>query len=123
MIDFVKTAINLNSQSKCGKFDDLDGKRTLNYQWNDNSKYTGKLKSMIAMVDTSGSMSCDNCIPLYSAIGLGCRIAEKSSIGKRVLTFSSNPSWVNLSHVIHLQIWLKKFLNVNGVSVLIFSLH
>tara|TARA_B100000963_G_C22615309_1_gene667019 strand:- start:704 stop:2473 length:1770 start_codon:yes stop_codon:yes gene_type:complete len=96
MIDFVKTAINLNSQSKCGKFDDLDGKRTLNYQWNDNAKYTEKLKSMIAMVDTSGSMSCDNCIPLYSAIGLGCRIAEKSSIGKRVLTFSSNPSWVNL---------------------------
>ena len=92
MVDFVKSAIQLNSNSH----NDIDGKRTLNYQWKDNSQQTGELEKMIAMVDTSGSMTCDNSIPLFSAIGLGCRIAEKSSIGKRVLTFSSNPSWVNL---------------------------
>ena len=51
---------------------------------------------MIAMVDTSGSMESENSQPLYSAIGLGLRIAEKSKLGKRVLTFSAAPTWVNL---------------------------
>jgi hypothetical protein len=51
---------------------------------------------MIAMVDTSGSMEMDNCVPLYSAIGLGIRVAEKSKLGKRVLTFSNTPSWINI---------------------------
>jgi hypothetical protein len=48
---------------------------------------------MIAMVDVSGSMSGD---PLHAAIALGIRIAEKSLLGKRVLTFSVSPTWVNL---------------------------
>ena len=34
--------------------------------------------------------------PLNAAIALGCRVAEKSALGKRVLTFSSSPVWVNL---------------------------
>ena len=45
------------------------------------------------MVDVSGSMNGD---PLYAAIALGLRIAEKSLLGKRVLTFSASPTWVNL---------------------------
>jgi hypothetical protein len=48
---------------------------------------------MIAMVDVSGSMEGD---PMQVAIALGIRIAEKSVIGKRVMTFSANPTWVNL---------------------------
>tara|TARA_A100001011_G_C13854974_1_gene652507 strand:- start:16 stop:660 length:645 start_codon:yes stop_codon:yes gene_type:complete len=48
------------------------------------------------MVDNSGSMEVDNCKPLYSAVGLGIRVAEKSSLGRRVLTFSADPSWINL---------------------------
>jgi hypothetical protein len=48
---------------------------------------------MVAMVDVSSSM---NGLPLFTAIGLGCRIAEKSVLGKRVMTFSSTPTWVNL---------------------------
>ena len=48
------------------------------------------------MVDTSGSMLCDNNIPLYNAIGLGIRIAERSTLGKRLLTFDSSPTWFNL---------------------------
>jgi len=65
----------------------------LNAQWLDNSKQTGALNSMIAMVDVSGSMRGD---PMHAAIALGVRVAEKSLIGKRVLTFSASPSWVNL---------------------------
>ena len=65
----------------------------LNAQWLNNSLQTGKLGKMIAMVDVSGSMNGE---PLYTAIALGLRIAEKSLLGKRVLTFSASPTWVNL---------------------------
>lgn len=67
----------------------------LNAQWVNSSKETGNLGKMIAMVDVSGSMYGD---PLHAAIALGIRIAEKSSLGKRVLTFSSKPAWVDLTH-------------------------
>jgi hypothetical protein len=50
---------------------------------------------MIAMVDVSGSMSGT---PLHAAIALGIRIAEKSALGRRVMTFSANPTWCNLEH-------------------------
>jgi hypothetical protein len=48
---------------------------------------------MIAMADVSGSMSGD---PLNACIALSIRIAEKSKLGKRVLTFSASPTWCNL---------------------------
>lgn len=69
---------------------------TINLQWRDNANQNSSLSDMIAMVDTSGSMMCDDSIPINSAIGLGIRIAEKSKLGKRVMTFSSSPEWVNL---------------------------
>lgn len=65
----------------------------LNAQWIDNGKQTQALGKMIAMVDVSGSMSGD---PMNAAIALGIRVAEKSILGKRVMTFSQSPSWVNL---------------------------
>ena len=65
----------------------------LNAQWINSSQQTGKLGKMVAMVDVSGSMSGD---PLHAAVALGLRIAEKSMLGKRVLTFSAVPQWVNL---------------------------
>ena len=68
----------------------------LNMQWDENSKLNSALTNMIAMVDTSGSMECDNGLPLHSAIGLGIRIAEKSKLGKRVITFNAKPEWVDL---------------------------
>jgi hypothetical protein len=87
MADFTKQAIDLiHSGSQIEK--DL-----LNSQWRDNSSQNGALGKMIAMVDVSGSMDGD---PMNVAIALGIRIAEKSVIGKRVMTFSSNPTWVNL---------------------------
>jgi hypothetical protein len=48
---------------------------------------------MIAMCDLSGSMEGD---PLAAAIALSCRVAEKSRLGRRVMTFSAEPSWINL---------------------------
>ena len=89
--DFVKDAILARSTRNTVDED------CINSQWINNAKQNNALGDIIAMVDTSGSMEEDNSNPLYSAIGLGIRIAEKSKLGKRVLTFNSTPTWVNLS--------------------------
>lgn len=87
IIDFVRQALHCSSGEE---------KDIINEQWNSNSKSNKKLGDIIALVDVSGSMENDNMNPLLSAIGLGCRVAEKSKLGKRVLTFTATPSWVNL---------------------------
>jgi hypothetical protein len=88
--DFTKEALQLihNNQKTS------DEAAILNAQWLDNSKQTGALGKMIAMVDVSGSMSGD---PMNASIALGIRVAEKSMLGKRVMTFSATPAWVNLT--------------------------
>jgi hypothetical protein len=87
--DFTKEALKLiNAGSVYGTEADI-----LNAQWVNNSLQTGALGKMIAMVDVSGSMDGE---PLYAAIALGIRVAEKSMLGKRVLTFSALPTWINL---------------------------
>jgi hypothetical protein len=89
--NFTKQAIDLNKNKSAPSFE--TEKALLNSQWRDNSTQTGALGDMIAMVDVSGSMSGD---PLNAAIALGIRVAEKSKLGKRVMTFSTTPKWVNL---------------------------
>lgn len=88
MADFTKQARDLLRSRGSQAEKDL-----LNSQWRDNSSQNGALGKMIAMVDVSGSMEGD---PMEVAIALGIRIAEKSVIGKRVMTFSATPTWVNL---------------------------
>lgn len=85
--DFTRDALNIIPRN------DSDEAKILNAQWLNNSKQTGALGKMIAMVDVSGSMYGD---PMNAAIALGIRVAEKSMLGKRLLTFSASPSWVNL---------------------------
>jgi hypothetical protein len=87
MADFTKQAMEL---IKTRSQDEI---ALLNSQWRDSSSLTGALGKMIAMVDVSGSMEGD---PMNVAIALGIRIAEKGNLGKRVMTFSAEPSWVNL---------------------------
>ena len=88
MADFTKQAVHLLKNKSSPAEKDL-----LNSQWRDNSSQNGALGKMIAMVDVSGSMEGD---PMEVAIALGIRIAEKSALGKRIMTFSANPTWVNL---------------------------
>lgn len=89
--DFTKEALKIH------KYDnDNTEYKLLNAQWKNNSSQNGELGNMIAMVDVSGSMEGE---PLYAAIALGIRIAEKSLLGKRVLTFSARPTWVKLDGV------------------------
>ena len=91
MYDFVKSAIQLSFHPDEELID------VLNKQWNDNGAYgCQNMEYLIPMVDTSGSMSVDNNLPLYNALGLGIRIAEKSKLGKRCLTFSQRPQAMNL---------------------------
>ena len=87
MSDFTKQAFDLLRNGTQAEKD------LLNSQWRDNSSQNGALGKMIAMVDVSGSMEGD---PMEVAVALGIRIAEKSLLGKRVMTFSAKPSWVNL---------------------------
>ena len=88
MADFTKQARQLNMGYGSQVEKDL-----LNSQWRDSSKLTGALENFIAMVDLSGSMEGD---PMDVAVALGIRIAEKSKLGKRVMTFSMKPKWINL---------------------------
>ena len=94
MSDFTQQAIGLIQTSR---FSNNNNYKTeldlLNSQWRDNSKQTGNLGKLLAMLDFSGSMHGD---PLNTAMALGCRVAEKSILGKRVLSFSNNPTWHNL---------------------------
>jgi hypothetical protein len=71
---------------------------TINAQWKDNSVSTGTgyLGEMIAMCDVSGSMESDNSNPLHAAIGLSIRVAERSALGPRIMTFSERPQWIQL---------------------------
>lgn len=89
MNDFTKNALEL-LYSKTLHKEEID---LLNAQWRDNACYTGTLENMVAMVDTSGSMSGE---PFHAAAALGIRVAEKSLLGKRVLSFATTPSWINL---------------------------
>ena len=89
-------------------------KQILNSQWEDAGKCLHALDNYIAMVDTSGSMTIDNNTPLFNSIGLGCRIAEKSKLGRRVLTFSTTPSWINLEDDVTLTDMVKKMVDDNS---------
>ncbi len=95
--ELVKNAIMYNNKAICDG-EDLAIKTTINAQWEDNSKETFKVKNVIPMVDTSGSMECDEGLPLYNSIALGIRIAQKNSeaFSNRILTFESEPRWIHL---------------------------
>ena len=95
MSDFVKAALNIQD----GENEEQE-RFIINEAWKNNSSNTKSLENVIAMVDTSSSMDNDNSNPLFTAMGLGIRIAEKSKLGKRIMTFNSNPSWINLEECI-----------------------
>jgi hypothetical protein len=104
MNDFTKRAMALTKHIYDDEEDtiSINGNQTeidlLNAQWRSNaaSQQMGNMVNMVnmvAMVDTSSSMTGD---PLHAAIALGIRVAEHSVLGKRVLTFSTTPTWHNL---------------------------
>ena len=94
LVDMVKEAVALSRQGARSAIEtQVDA---VNEQWKASGKQVNSLGNFVCMVDTSGSMECDNGNPLYAAIGLGLRACEKSALGKRVMTFSARPRWLNL---------------------------
>ena len=79
--------------------DDNTIRETINLQWKSNGENNKGLENMciIPMCDTSGSMECDNGIPLNNAIGLSLRISEicHPNFRHRLLTFDAFPQWIN----------------------------
>ena len=70
----------------------------INLQWEESGKKVkDNLGNIIAMADTSASMTSDECLPFYNSIGLSIRVSEKSSpaFQNRVLQFSTNANWFN----------------------------
>jgi hypothetical protein len=95
LYDMVRDAIEL-AKIRGGGTDSIQY-RTLEEQWRDNGRRVcAGLPPMICMADVSGSMTCDNCVPLYNCIGLSLRATERSvsAFRNKIMTFSSSPSWV-----------------------------
>jgi hypothetical protein len=89
--ELVKDVFNLNGIRSHTEESRING------QWADKMTTALQLGNFIPIVDVSGSMTCDEGLPLYSAIGLGIRLSETSRFKNRILTFHENPSWVRLS--------------------------
>jgi hypothetical protein len=92
----VKEAYRYFGMYKCNTISKVEVD-TINTAWRDQmDAVQSDLSNWIALVDTSDSMTWENC-PLYAALGIGLRIAERSSLGKRIMTFSTRPQWMDLS--------------------------
>jgi len=83
--NYVETAVKLINH---WNQDEVD---LLNCQWLNNSLQNVNIEPTIAMVDTSLDATT-----LSTALGLGIRVAEKSGLGKRMMTFGEKPEWYNL---------------------------
>jgi len=89
---------------------------TINALWKDNSVSNGadNLGGMIAMCDVSGSMESENSNPLHAAIGLSIRVAERSALGPRIMTFSERPQWIQLGISDDSDTFVKQVVKVRG---------
>ena len=83
--DLVKSALGSNKPTE---------NALLNSQWLDGNDLIGDLGNMIAMCDTSGSMTSDEAY--NAAVGLSLRVANKSCIKNRILTFAEKPQWIKV---------------------------
>lgn len=90
MEHFTKQALDLYKRPHDSEHD------ILNSQWRDNASQTRVLDRMIPMVDVSESMMQDNAFNV--AVALGCRVAEKSILGRRMITFTAHPEWCNFDN-------------------------
>lgn len=89
---------------------------TFNLMWKQQKEDSNMaLKNCVPILDTSGSMSWDNC-PLYDATAIALKIAESSNIGKRIMTFSNNPSWINLEGTTTLQEMVQVILDQSSTA-------
>ena len=81
--------------------DDETLRQTINLQWASQAENNKGLENVpiVAMCDTSGSMECDDCLPLNNAIGLSIRISElcHPAFRDRIMTFDAVPKWMKIN--------------------------
>ena len=81
--------------------DTSEKKTQINLQWLSNRENNSALENacIIPCCDTSGSMECDELLPISNAIGLSIRTSEicHPAFRNRILTFSQQPSWIDVS--------------------------
>ena len=96
--ELVRDAINCQATFREATEQQKTETSRINLQWQSNSEENAGLGNMIAIADVSGSMTADDCIPLYNSIGLSIRVSEKASpaFRDRIITFSESPTWVKL---------------------------
>jgi hypothetical protein len=109
IVDFVVEGMKVNSCIHPNHVD-ID---TINSQWSSFMEQVGDLNNMVAMVDQSGSMAGD---PYHAAVGLGIAVASKSALGKRVMTFSYEPEWVNMEHCDNFMSYITKIQSVQHLA-------
>ena len=91
---FTKQALKLiNCKNKNNIIELEYQKKILNFQWMNSSEHSNTLGNFIPMIDVSESIDS---VYKHAAVALGIRVAEKSKLGKRILTFSGKPKWINL---------------------------
>jgi hypothetical protein len=97
MNDFTKSAFSILNELKKNNgiySEKLElEKELLNMQWKEHSFQTNSLGNIIPIIDLSSSMVGE---PMNTGIALGIRVAEKSTLGKRVIILSNTPKWLNL---------------------------
>jgi len=93
---YVKTAIDCMGATSW--FDTGDRAKLLNNQWRKMSDILGAktLHNFIPILDMSFLSNINQTDSFYSAIGLACLIAERSSLGRRILVVDHVPTWVSL---------------------------
>jgi hypothetical protein len=71
----------------------------LNTQWSQMSGIIGykNLENYIPILDLSFLSDKNQTSSFYAALGFGCLIAERSSLGKRILVADQNPLWIDLT--------------------------
>ena len=100
LVDYVKDSLDIINKHHDMTAEFIETNKlevdVLNSQFTDFLSRIGNLENMIAMVDQSGSMFQDDAG--FAALGLGTIVSNKSSLGKRLMTFSAEPSWISLEH-------------------------
>jgi len=106
---YVREAYNLlykkrileNQETKCEKSSQKINLQIdiLNKQWKQMSLILGtdEFGDYIPMIDMSSQLDTNNEI-LYNTIGLGLLIAERSSLGKRIMVIDHEPIWINMEN-------------------------
>lgn len=90
----------------------------INLQWASTSAPSGVFKHCIPLIDISTSMYDGESPALDAAIGLGLRIAEGSAFGRRVMTFSSEPEWIDLTGKVKLTDMVKTIMSSSSTGLM-----